>query len=279
MSETRPDVWPQIFLRMKRCVLFFLGASALLFSCSSDEEPAQYSDEIDLIRIWDVGNANNAGDMRVGFTFTVTSDTEVRVFVAKAASAVPAGAGETIGPDRYQLATASTGSSFSLRLSEGLLDTDGEAIQNGVSYVVQIFVAAEGKLSNPSDAFAISDAPVWAGSYGGLWNDNLYDDFGITATLSGSGTSYSGPFYYTANFTSCCGGNDDGSISMTIREDGTIDNFRYDQDLIDFMGGCPGLYNGSGQVDGDLMLRINFEGEDCEGPHTGGLMELTKLPL
>lgn len=115
-----------------------------------------------------------------------------------------------------------------------------------------------------------------AGKYRGTWNDNFYSNFAVSTELKLSADSVlTGPFYYKGSFTPCCGGPDDGSVSMKIKN-GAISSFMYEQRLITFMNGCNGIYTGSGKVSGAYVLEIDFTGEDCEGIHTGGKIVLTK---
>ena len=116
------------------------------------------------------------------------------------------------------------------------------------------------------------------GNYTGTWNDNIYTNFPISAILSNpSGSNYSGPFFYSQNgsFVPCCNDTENnGTISFTISGDSIL-NFRYNQNLEFFMGGCPGVYTGKGTISG-TTLNIDFSGNDCEGEHTGGKIVLRK---
>lgn len=116
------------------------------------------------------------------------------------------------------------------------------------------------------------------GNFVGTWDDNIYMSFPISTILSRNPSGgYTGPFFYSQNgsFTPCCNdAENNGSISFTIEGDSILD-FRYNQRLEFFMGGCPGLYTGKGIVTGNT-LNISFTGNDCEGEHTGGRIVLRK---
>ncbi|MCB0688332.1 MAG: hypothetical protein KDC53_17460 [Saprospiraceae bacterium] len=116
------------------------------------------------------------------------------------------------------------------------------------------------------------------GRYTGTWNDNRYSNFPISATLGVNGEKLKGPFYYSGSFSSCCGGSNDGQISIELGSDGiTLGAFVYDQFLESFQGqNCPGTYTGSCTLNSFSTLEISFTGNDCEGDHTGGKIVLSK---
>ena len=123
----------------------------------------------------------------------------------------------------------------------------------------------------------ISDDHFLAGQFIGTWDDNIYTNFGITTELSLDGSFLRGPFWYSNNFTSCCGGENDGAIILKL-EDTQITSFTYNQRLVSFMGGaCDGIYTGEGQIENFTDLVISFTGDDCEGPHTNGRIRLRKM--
>ena len=117
------------------------------------------------------------------------------------------------------------------------------------------------------------------GDYTGPWDDNIYTAFPISARISEQRTNhYGGPFFYSQNgsFVPCCQDSDDnGSITFEVKEDSIL-NFQYDQDLQFYMGGCPGIYTGSGIINSQGWLLIDFTGDDCDGTHTGGKIVFRK---
>ena len=168
---------------------------------------------------------------------------------------------------------------FSIRMSSNQLDTDGDPISNDVPYQVFSINEEERVLSGASKRFTLTEVGPLSGKYSGTWDDNIYTAFGISASISGTEDSYSGPFYYSnsqPNFTPCCGGSDDGNISFKISGN-TLSEFAYAQNLPNFMGGCPGSYSGSGSIEDGITLVIDFTGNDCEGPHTGGKIRLDRI--
>ena len=117
------------------------------------------------------------------------------------------------------------------------------------------------------------------GDYIGTWDDNIYTSFPISTKVTEGRTDfYQGPFFYSQNgsFTPCCmDSEDNGSISFEVKGDSIL-NFRYDQVLQFYMGGCPGDYRGSGIINSSGWLLIDFTGDDCDGTHTGGRIVLRK---
>lgn len=117
------------------------------------------------------------------------------------------------------------------------------------------------------------------GDYTGTWDDNIYTSFPISARLSMPIDDFlSGPFFYSqdGSFVPCCqDAEDNGKISFEIKGDSIV-NFIYNQQLQFYMGGCPGTYTGSGTINSQGWLLIDFSGDDCDGTHTGGKIILRK---
>lgn len=108
-----------------------------------------------------------------------------------------------------------------------------------------------------------------AGNYKGLWNSSTstatFSNLAISAKISVvSPGKFEGSFYISDNFTSCCGGANDGTISFTINEE-KITGFVWD----DTIPGCTGTFTGSGTITSKNTLRIEFICNDCDGDHTG----------
>lgn len=114
------------------------------------------------------------------------------------------------------------------------------------------------------------------GRWTGLWNDSLFSGLAVSAETQDLGDGrFTGQFYFNtmgnANFTPCCGGaNNDGVFTFTLEGNQVMD-FEYRQNAPDYMGGCPGFYTGSGELNESInQLRINFTGDDCDGFHDNG---------
>lgn len=107
------------------------------------------------------------------------------------------------------------------------------------------------------------------GNYKGAWNSSTptatFSNVAISAKITEvSDGKYEGSFYISNNFTSCCGGTNDGTISFAISEE-KISDFVWD----DTIPNCTGTFTGDGAITSKNNLRINFTGSDCDGNHTG----------
>lgn len=117
----------------------------------------------------DMANNNNASDILCQFNKAVdeTKVSSYRIFVVEASQAglMTASFAKTIVPARYQKHIPN-GANFNAMLNAGLLDTDGNAIVNGVNY--KIFVlsmpdginATEPEISAGSPTFTLSNSGV-----------------------------------------------------------------------------------------------------------------------
>lgn len=255
-----------------------LFISLLISSCGSDEPKSILT--IDEVIPLDVGNNSDGSDIYVRTVMSEQVGSTFKYFVTKASSnsAIDLGFLKGLSSDKY---TTTEGSSIrvNVRLQASQLDTDGDAIQQSVAYQIVVLNEEENVMSNISRTLTLKETGVLNGKYRGTWNDNIYSNFGITAVISSSSDFFSGPFYYSnglPDFSPCCGGSDDGSISFTL-EDQKVSNFIYNQDLLTYMGGCPGTYEGTGTLRDIVTLSINFTGNDCDGTHTGGKIELARI--
>ncbi len=249
----------------------------IIFSCS-DEKENEISNNVYNIQTLDVGNDFTAADLKVSFAVEDLSQvTGFRILIVKASSDILTVKLVTeLEPSAYHKVILNGRLGYNVRLEPEQTDTDGDDLEEGQSYFIQVFSEGSEKLSQPSDNFILEENDNIPGAYVGLWNDNIYDDFGISTEIEKlSEGRYRGIFYYSSNFTPCCGGDDDGHILFTIENDSIL-NFVYNQDLPNFMGGCPGRYTGEGILVEDIDLNISFAGNDCEGAHTGGNIYLER---
>lgn len=244
-------------------------------SCKDDD--IGLSSNVHDFKIWDIGNTHDASDIRVDFKVEINTGeiTEYWGLIVKEGTSLVASQVPTFASNQIQQSTIESSSKF-MKFESEQVDTDGDPIDLANSYQVIIYTPENGKISRPSEALTLKDTPPLSGKYKGVWDDNFYTAFGISAEITQSGNNISGIFYYSSSYTSCCGGSDDGTIAFSFNELGTITNFRYAQDLLNYMGGCPGSYVGSGNREGDFTFMVNFTGDDCDGRHEGGVLRLTK---
>jgi len=256
--------------------------TTVLISCNSDDESIVDLSSVSHFSTRDIGDSNNASDILVEFAIKDFDNlTELRLVLIKLdeVSQFDLATVQSLIADSYQtVQTIVNKAEYSIRLRSELKDIKGQNVVNGFDYAVKLILVSENELqiAEKFDVVILSSVPYLQGKYVGTWDDNIYTSFGISADLRFSSGMLSGPFYYTNNFTSCCGGQDDGRILVEIVNDSIIDNFRYDQVLITFMNGCDGTYTGQGDIMNYTNLVINFSGDDCEGPHTGGRIFLRK---
>ncbi len=253
-----------------------------LVGCNDDGED-EISDLISKIVAFDVGNEQSGNDIRIGFDLTAPELTEFWIVVNRDESQLSIGAIKALADDQVHQASVDQNEARSIKLSSVTKDTDGAALRNNQVYTLQIYTPQNNKVTIPSDPFTLQDAGIYDGDYVGTWSDNLYTNFGISAQLVSSGNLVRGAFFYSNNFTSCCNGSNDGGISFTIDGSQVLD-FKYNQQIANFVGvsgqtfgNCPGQYFGEGTIANDILLDISYEGEDCEGPHTGGKIRLRRV--
>ena len=268
-----------------RIIYLLLFSLFFLFACEG-ENPEPSFGQIDLvegIKVIDFENNGNAGDLVLLFSIQNPGDADqVQIFLRKGPDLSSLDRQDVDNPSPDRLFTIElSGPNYDLRLPADFLDIDGNVIEKDTEYSLGFLISQGGEilLNEEFGNFSLVEEHVLNGEFVGTWDDNLYTAFGISTNLSLrlAGGRASGIFYYSNNFTSCCEGENDGTISFNLKEDGTIEDFIYRQELANFRGGaCPGTYNGEGFIENYTTLVINFSGDDCEGPHTGGRIRLEK---
>ena len=256
-------------------ITFFTGCS------EADED--EISSLVSKIVAFDVGNDQSGSDIRVSFDLASPELNEFWMVVNKEDNQVSIDAIKSLPDNQVQKYTLSPNESRSIKLTTITQDTGGENVRDNTPYTLQVYTPQNNKVTIPSDPFSLSSAGIYDGEYVGTWSDNLYTNFGISAILFSSGNTVRGNFFYSGNFTSCCGGSNDGGISFTV-EGSEIVDVTYGQSVGGFTGvngtfydDCPGFYEGEGTIANDILLNISFEGEDCEGPHTGGQITFRRV--
>ena len=124
---------------------------------------------------------------------------------------------------------------------------------------------------NDTDDMDPKNLVITEGDYVGRWvstADVQSFNVAISAKISeASSGKFSGQFFISSNFTSCCNsGADDGTITFNVSED-KISSFIWD----DVIPNCEGTFTGEGTIIGEDSFRIDFTGNDCDGDHTGSL--------
>lgn len=143
---------------------------------------------------------------------------------------------------------------------------------------VLLFISFLSSCSSDDEVVDVEEDPpfTFAGNWLGNWSDSLFPILSVSARVQELGANrYSGSFYWDnmglGPYVPCCGGAvDDGKISFETKGDSVI-NFKYIQDAPNYMGGCPGVYTGSGFLNKETnRLTISFQGDDCDGFHGNG---------
>lgn len=264
---------------LKFGVLFTL---LLLVSCSSDDESPEnliVSKNLVVNRVYDLDNESNAQDVYVSITINnIEGLSEVRAIIAETAGIA------TLTKAKIEGLSVNNYSTFNVtnrivtgRLNSEQTDINGKALSLNTDYQVVIYNPIDFTISIASNAFMLTNAAPLAGEYVGTWNDNLFSDILVSARISSSTSDgpYSGDFFISTNLTAAWGAATDGDISFTLINN-EIEAFRYDQNLPDYMGGCPGVYVGTGSIEDNITLVINFTGDDCDGHHEDGVISLKR---
>ena len=263
---------------LKNLLLAF--PTLLFFQCSSDD-PNLTTDVIKAIIILDVENNQNASDLLVNFNLddpSMAEELRIMIIPANESGDFTAKKAKDVPAESYHSITVS-GNIYQVQLPENLTDVNGDGIVENKTYSVAVGLMKGGNLflNENFGTITLTNQHPLTGRYTGLWTDNIYLDFGISCELIFQAGKLRGDFFYSANFQPCCGGDNDGSITLDV-QNGIIEEFKYNQTLDLFMGGpCPGLYTGTGVVTDAITMKIDFAGDDCEGEHTGGKIILTRI--
>lgn len=254
---------------------------SLIFSQCGKEEILLTTDLINSIRAIDIDNSNSAADVQIVFSIddpNQVKDIRIILIPTDGFSAFNSNKVKSLEDGQFHT-IAVAGSDYKIQLPATLKDVNGADIQNEIEYklTIALLINTNWLLSEISDAILLKNENILNGRYIGSWTDNIYTNFGISCELEFIAGKLRGDFFYSPGFSPCCGGEDDGSITIDL-EGNIIKEFVYNQDLDSFMGGrCPGLYKGTGTLKGLSTLEISFEGNDCEGDHTGGRIILEKI--
>ncbi|MEQ9297343.1 MAG: hypothetical protein RIF33_02220 [Cyclobacteriaceae bacterium] len=253
----------------------FASLMMLTQGCSEDDEQDVLTDTISSIEVFDVGNEFNGNDIFIKFKSKNPSARNYLIIVNQDEFTISAN--EVAGLNSDQVVDFSDDDNGRQTRLTGLTrDSQGGPLVEGKSYTIQVYIPESNDMSIPSSSFILREKPKLDGDYAGSWSDNLYSGFQVSMSLTGFGSTYSGQFFYSSTFTSCCGENSDGTIVFAL-DDQTISEYSMNQSVTDFFGAggifypgvCTGSYEGSGRLLDPIKLQIDFTGEDCEGNHEG----------
>ncbi len=179
---------------MKSFLLLLLGAVTPLFlSCSSenDSEPVPPF-EIDDIKVFDTSNDNSASDIQ--FSITPIADatlSEYRVAVVISQNELTVDAFLSLEASRYEV--VSSLAAFPYRLKDGLPDSDGNPVTEGVPYKLQVLAVSsniEQTATNTSQVFELAQTKLvrtLASGFSASGGIELDDDGNIYVADFGTG--------------------------------------------------------------------------------------------
>lgn len=267
------------FVAIGVCLIALIGVN----SCS-EEEPEIMVDPIEIssFSAIDIGNVVSSTDILVKFEFSEGVEA-IKLFIVPSSSRSSLTqerlSGVSTGSFQEVEVISSTRKEYSFELPE-MSDFQGNAITNDVAYSIVLLYEKEGVafIGERSGSVTLTDDSPILGRYAGSWNDNLFSNIDISFWLNEqNGNRVTGSFYISSNFRPAWGGEEnDGTVTFLLNEDGTNTfSFQYNQDLPDYMGGCPGLYTGDGEFS-TLSVSISFIGDDCDGEHENGVIRVER---
>jgi len=148
-----------------------IGLLLVFVSCDDDNIIPLNANIIFETKAYDLDNNGNASDIRVDF---ITSDNsnvaEFRVMLIPNNSSIDVSTAQSLSPDRYLSITPSTSSTYSVnRLPASLLDVNGNAVANGITYISGVLVVGTGDVQLSTGAFSrdvlLEDRGIYSGRY------------------------------------------------------------------------------------------------------------------
>lgn len=267
-------------------VAFFL--SALFISCDDKTEfddlgncVVNFSNNVQSFEMLDLGNSNTPEDFQLRITLSeVSSIEEMKVAIFETANAEQLGVAVLSElPDQYFSFFTDLTEEMFIRLSPEQVIAGDTDFSLNVFYSARIFLKVDNEWLPASRTHSILNSAehYLSGDYFGTWDDNLYKDVPIRATLKVQGSILSGEFRFLGGFSYLYQGTPDGIMSMTVQNE-SLRNFVYQQYIQKQpdQPSCSGLYNGQGVVEDFTILLIDFEGYDCNGTHADGRIRLER---
>ncbi len=276
----------KIFIRTVKSIGISFFLSALLIGCDDETKSddfgnviANFSNNVASFHMLDLGNSNTLEDFQLSITLSdVSSIEEMKVAIFETANAAQFGVAVLSGlPDQYFSIFTDLSEEMLIRLSPEQVIAGDVDLSLNVFYTARIFLKVDNEWLPASRTHSIVNSAEHhlSGDYFGTWDDNIYKE-SIRATLKVQGAVLSGEFRFLGGVSYLYQGTDDGIISMTLQKD-SLRNFIFEQNKqYNHQPNCLGLYNGQGFVKDFTILMIDFEGYDCNGPHTDGRIILER---
>ncbi|MEP7266512.1 MAG: hypothetical protein ABI844_02715 [Saprospiraceae bacterium] len=255
----------------------YLLCIGFLFSCQSGEtiesEKALPSNLFSFQSVLDIGNNNNASDIRIEakvLEALMENDiVEIRMIIAKSSQTLSELEVKSILSDRYFQIPISKNPTQVYKPKSSLKDSDGDVIANNIHYTVYIGIIGKGTAFQleKSKEFSLSNAPIYAGDYIGSWEDLGPPGpakFDMSLRIA---SDYQGQiFYANANFKPFGKGTEDATVIMEIVGQ-EIKSFRLNQFILGYgTNDCIATSTISGNITDDTVLSLHdFQWTDCDG--------------
>jgi hypothetical protein len=269
-------------------------STVLLFGCggdSTEETPNIIEDNVipplvtSILSI-DAGNKMTSEDIYVELAVNDNDLEEIRLFLVPTinSSEFTNEFVSTIDNTKYSKIEPNGETEFKITL-QNIKDVNGAVIKTNSEYLLKLVLIKNSNqyISARESKITLVNQHPLIGSYAGIWNDNIYTNFAVSMVIDEStSTHLNGVLFYSPNFQPCCnaaqvGAENDGTVSFEFsNEEKKFSSYVFNQVLLTYMGGCNGTYNGDGSHE-ILTISINYEGQDCDGFHTGGNIEFTRV--
>jgi len=276
---------------MKKSLTILILVTGSL-SCNKDDvSPPLTPDLVSEIKAYDLDNNGNSSDIRVDFQVKDNSNViEYRImFVPTSVSSqFDEEVAENVPPGNYmQVLPQSFQNQYTFnRLPAGLLDVNGNPINNGIEYVTAVLIFGTGnwQISEFSAPFALRDTHIYSGRYFYGYEKSCILNDGASQELNNSGE---GDFFIeliqsgdaligVMDCTNCGDGFGGASARFTINGSTVIIyeliHQQYLCPLSQYCVGvnnCPFFENGSGTIIDDLVIEMDISSRncirDCEG--------------
>ena len=266
---------------MKKTYYLLTVLFSVVIGCSDDEGEGipGINGDVAAIKMFDIGNDVNGSDLLVNLEMNAVSNGEIRVMMMRRDEPIELTRSflEDLPADQFVSETLTSELVYSVRLANNLSDLSGDPIQEGVSYVAQVYFPELNQLSEPSLALELKEA----GSLDGVYDGNLSYFLvpGVQATIAGEGNLFEGDIEaqdFTVFFPGVIGTT---VAEMSFRLEGDkVENFQLTlgSDLLGIIKdnfGCtdpPKVFKGSGEVVNFSEIRIKYTPIPCTTLNANG---------
>ncbi len=273
-------------LVMQKLFLYVLTVGLLIgtYGCGGGETPGMGTDPpptlpYSISHVYDIGNSNNASDMRVEVLLSSSADiaqwAEVRLVIAK--SSVPFTEAQISGlSDANSVVIPLSQETRTVVHPDTAKDADGDTIGNDQPY--DLHLAAIGISGAPvlskATKLTLEDKPVFAGNYLGTWEDLGPPGPGKYPMSMRIDVNYAAQMFYTGNYKPYGRGVQDATATFTV-DQGTC-TLAVNQFIAKYIGGgqftngagggCPATQTLSCKIVDEVGIVFDvFNWADCDG--------------